>query len=186
MRKASLSLSMNAIVILILAITLLGLGLSFMRGLFKSMEAKVNVAVSSQELINPPTSDNPITVAPSSISLRGGDDGSITVAFLNNLHNVVNCSLSVCRSGVGTTACDTQANGLCPGTLTGNCSLVYSTARLSMKEDQINTWVLAISPPSTSTAETALYTSKMYCVDTITPHVTEGTFTKDFIVIVKP
>ncbi len=179
MKKGSLSLSMNAIVILILAITLLGLGLSFMRGLFKQMEAKVNIAVSSQELVNPPTSDNPITVAPSSLSLRGGEAGSITVAFMNNLHEEVTCSLDVLESGI--TLCD-------PAILTScNVPIVYSTADLPMKEDQINTWVLAVSPESGAggTPEgTYLYTSKMECEDADENVI--GTFTKDVIVVIKP
>ena len=54
-KKASLNLSINAIGILILAITMLGLGLTFMRGLFKQMEGKVSEAVSASELTNPPT-----------------------------------------------------------------------------------------------------------------------------------
>src|SRR3989338_11215629 len=82
-KKADLSLSINAIVILILAITMLGLGLTFMRGLFKQIGTKVSEAVDANELVNPPTFDNPITVAPGEISLRQGENGKVTLAFMN-------------------------------------------------------------------------------------------------------
>ena len=61
-KKADLSLSINTIVILILAITVMGLGLTFIRGLFKGAQEKLGGALQATELDNPPTAEKPITI----------------------------------------------------------------------------------------------------------------------------
>jgi len=197
-KKGSLSLSMNAIVILILAITLLGLGLSFMRGLFKQMEAKVGVAVDIQELTNPPTTDNPITLSPSKLNLREGDDTEVIVAFMNVLASDANCGLNLCQSGKGTGSCDSATNGLCTGDGGDSCTLniVYNKNSLTLKKDQINSYAVAIHVPSGTvgsglTSKTLLYTAKMCCDASTTPDADcldsgDGMFTKDLVVVVKP
>ncbi|MDP7610765.1 MAG: hypothetical protein QGH19_03290, partial [Candidatus Woesearchaeota archaeon] len=87
-KKGSLNLSMNAIVVLILAITMLGLGLTFMRGLFKQATERVTEAVSAQELVNPPTVDSPLTAAPGDITIRTKEVGKIIVAYLSQYSGV--------------------------------------------------------------------------------------------------
>src|SRR3989338_5909455 len=82
-KKADLSLSTNAIVILILAITILGLGLTFVRGLFKQAETKVSETFSATELANPPTRDNPVTIAPGILTLRQDSSGRAVIAYFN-------------------------------------------------------------------------------------------------------
>jgi hypothetical protein len=170
-RKGDLSLSMNAIVILILAITLLGLGLTFMRGLFKTMETKVNEAVSAQELVNPPTNDNQFTVAPAEITLKTGQPGKTILAFLNtDPATSVSCGLAM-STGVSCQSSDSQCTSSVPG-------VTYSTNQVTMTKDRINAWTVAISSPSTTgwvnPSCTYLCTATMACGT--------NTWTKDFIV----
>jgi len=190
-RKASLSLSMEAIVILILAITLLGLGLSFMRGLFKDIGSKVKEAVDTQSLVNPPTFDNPVTTAPSSLTLRQGEDDQITVAFLNVLTGDAQCNLRLTEAG---------SNRECLGDGQTSCDIpiVFSRAKLNMKKDQINTWTIALSPRSNQpqvgqTGKTFIYTARMECdgvgsrvpgYDPADPQ--DSAYSKDIVIIVKP
>ncbi len=61
-KKADLSLSINAIVILILAITVMGLGLTFIRGLFKGATEKLGGALEAAELKNPPSAEKQLTI----------------------------------------------------------------------------------------------------------------------------
>src|SRR3989344_8576574 len=82
-KKADLSLSTNAIVILILAITILGLGLTFVRGLFKQAETKVAETFSATEVENPPTRDNPVTISPGLMTLRQKESGKAVIAYYN-------------------------------------------------------------------------------------------------------
>src|SRR3989338_4760817 len=98
-KKADLSLSINAIVILILAITMLGLGLTFMRGLFKQATGKVESAVSSQELANPPTIDNPVTLYPSTLELRKTEQGKTLLAFMHAEGANRACTLTLLDKG---------------------------------------------------------------------------------------
>src|SRR3989344_2440253 len=97
-KKADLSLSTNAIVILILAITILGLGLTFVRGLFKQAETKITEVTSSTELANPPTRDNPLTTTPSQLDVRQGKIGKILVAYLRTGADAA-CTLPAPKTG---------------------------------------------------------------------------------------
>lgn len=143
-KKASLSLSINAIIILILAITMLGLGLTFMRGLFKQMESKVSEAVSASELTNPPTVDNVMTLAPSDITLRNNKNGEVMIAFLNVGSGGTNCGLD---SDVGT------AGGAV-------ANIVFSSQTVAMETDQINTWLVSVAAIAEGTG---IYTLTMKC-----------------------
>ena len=167
-KKGDLSLSINAIVILILAITMLGLGLTFMRGLFKQIGTKVSEAVDANELVNPPTFDNPITVAPGEISLRQGENGKVTLAFMN----VITAAQS---SSCNLTSVTSSVTG------TDKPSPVFSNSTLTMDKDQINTWAIAITTTSDTPAEVTLFTAKITCTPT---GGTARDFTKDFIVTV--
>ena len=143
-KKASLSLSINAIVILILAITMLGLGLTFMRGLFKQATAKVESAVSAQELTNSPTTDNVLTITPSELTLRQKDVGTAVIAYLSTYTSSDSCTLTT------------------PVPKTGGTDVAAITASgqaIAMTQDQINTWTAAINPKTGLTLPaTGLYT----------------------------
>ena len=176
MRKASLSLSMNALVILILAITILGLALGFVRGVFTKMEAKVKAAVSSTEISNPPTTDNPITVTPFKVEIKQGDVGEVVVAFMNVEPETSTYYLNI-----------TDTEGLsCKNCIncTKNCTVPmdYSTVAYSLKAGQINTWTVIFSPVSGVSATpfgTYLYTANVRGPD-------ELRFTKDVEVVIQP
>jgi len=160
-KKASLSLSINAIVILILAITMLGLGLTFMRGLFKQMQEKVGEAVSAQELTNPPTIDNVVTMAPSETTIRQKDVGTVVIAYLNTKSSDT-CNLE---------AITAQSGGV------NVADIAVSIQPITMAQDQINTWTAAIKPKTGLTLPaTGLYTFEMKCLTT--------SYTKDLVVTV--
>lgn len=127
-KKADLSLSTNAIVILILAITILGLGLTFVRGLFKQAETKVAETFSATELANPPTRDNPVTIAPGLLTLREGKSGKAVIAHYNP-----KAGNMFCRLAGGT------------GTGTGGASILMSSEEATIPRDGTNTWVVAVS-----------------------------------------
>ncbi len=81
-KKADLSLSINSIVILILAITVLGLGLTFIRGLFKQAEAKTQSAFEATKLKKVPTSEEPISVD-SPITMNPSNKKTIEIGIYN-------------------------------------------------------------------------------------------------------
>jgi len=185
-KKSSLSLSINAIVILILAITMLGLGLTFMRGLFKQATERVESAVSAQELTNPPTIDNPMTMAPGKVTLRTKDVGKALIAFMNT--GVENfCALGVYETGV---------TPIAPITPDANAKIIYNDGATSaaMTIDQINTWTLSIIGSKGNATETSIFTAIMCCdgtkatkellFPTATPQVCVGSsqFKKDLVV----
>lgn len=81
--KASLSLSVNAIVVFVLAFALLSVGL-FFTNLVKDRIAEGALrAVDLNELKNPPSSDNPITI-PSQVDIkRGKERRDLQIGFYN-------------------------------------------------------------------------------------------------------
>lgn len=161
-KKASLDLSLNAIVILILAIALLGLGLTFIRGIFKGITAKVEEAVSAGEITNPPTRDNPTTVTPSTLVLRQGETGQVKVAFMNTLADFEDFTLSVTE----TSATPSQID------------LIYNPDSLRMAKDQINLWTIALGTKDAQEG-TYLFTAKM-------SGLAGFSYSRDFIVTIKP
>jgi hypothetical protein len=160
-KKGSLNLSMNAIVVLILAITMLGLGLTFMRGLFKQATERVTEAVSAQELVNPPTVDSPLTAAPGDITIRTKEVGKIIVAYLSQYSGVDDCTLTIGDTPAGTNV----------------VSIAASSSSVSMQQDQINTWTLAVTNKADPVIGTGIYTATMTCtIGTI------RTYNKDIVV----
>ena len=83
-RKASLNLSINAIVVLILAITMLGLGLGFIRTMFKGATSKLGSAVEGVSLKNPADASNPLTMD-EKIDIKQGGENQIEVGIYNKL-----------------------------------------------------------------------------------------------------
>jgi len=168
-KKGSLELSINSIVIVILAIVMLGLGMTFMRGLFKQIKTKVSEAVDANELTNPPTADNPLTVAPAEISLRQTENGKVILAFLNVITSrpTSYCKLVTVASSTGAT----------------DPAVVFSLQELLMEKDQINTWTVALTSTETTPVGVNLYTAKIDCAATAGGAATQS-FTKDFSVSV--
>jgi len=81
-KKASLNLSINAIVVLILAITMLGLGLGFIRTMFKGATGKLSGAIESTSLKNPADSTTPLTID-RQITLEAGEAQRIEIGYYN-------------------------------------------------------------------------------------------------------
>ncbi len=154
--KGSLNLSLNFLVILILAIAILGLALSFTRGVFSDMEAKVKVAVSSTELSNPPTKDNPITTTPFKVEVKQGENTEIIVAFMNIEPETLVYTLDVTNTEGD--SCQTAGNCVVP--------MQFSTADYSMRGGQINTWAMIFHPvrgDSPTQFGNYLYTANVIC-----------------------
>ena len=82
-RKADLNMSINAIVVLILAITMLGLGLGFIRTMFKGATSKLAGAVESASLKNPADSSNPLTID-RQIQVKAGSSERIEIGYYNS------------------------------------------------------------------------------------------------------
>ena len=136
-KKSSLSLSINAIVILILAITMLGLGLTFMRGLFTQATSKIEAAVSAQELANPPTVDNPVTLYPSTLTLRKNEQGKILLAFMHTEGSDRDCTLGIV---------DKDDDAVSPGSADYGNYMIYNGGAVTMPADKIYTWAITIDP----------------------------------------
>ena len=94
-KKGSLNLSVNAIVVLILAITMLGLGLGFMKGMFGKVSGKIDAAIDSADLKNPPSLDDPLTLSTKTITINRGGSGDVQVAFMNTKNVDVTATLDI-------------------------------------------------------------------------------------------
>lgn len=176
-KKADLSLSTNAIVILILAITILGLGLTFVRGLFKQAESKVSETFSATELANPPTRDNPTTIAPGILNLRQKESGKAVVAYYNTYNGQIYCKLEK-----GT------AQGV--AAVIAAVSIEISSSEALIQEDGINSWVISVGASDTASG-TLLQPIKIRCGATKAASATTfptgagaSTITKDLVVTV--
>ncbi len=132
-KRGSLSLSVNAIVILVLALTMLGLGISFMRGMFMQLDDTVK-QVTPDQLTNPPTRDNPVTLSPTQLNLRSNDKMTkTTLAFMNTLDQEYDFQLET----------------------TGDWDSSWMKANLDtvkMGRDQINSWNILVSPKNGASA----------------------------------
>ncbi len=197
-KKSALNLSINAIVILILAITMLGLGLTFMRGLFSQATSKVEAAVSTQELANPPTIDNPVTLYPNTLSLRTNEQGKTLLAFMHAEGDSRDCTLSVMDKD------DLKVEpGVPAGTplppIYGNY-MIYNMDAVTMPPDKIYTWTITIDPDNDDDIDGAggpdapihlqddcgggiitcphIYTAKMVCTGGASP----TTYKKDLLI----
>tara|TARA_Y100000310_G_scaffold183350_1_gene183475 strand:- start:2455 stop:2994 length:540 start_codon:yes stop_codon:yes gene_type:complete len=168
-KRGSLALSINAIVILILAITMLGLGLTFIRGLFTSAEGKITEIADAAELANPPTRDNIMTVFPNQLEFRKNKEAKVEVAYLNTEDDGTDCKIN----GF------TFENGV------EVIRAVYPRSTVNMRKDGINLWTVLIIPIVDPTAadQTGLFTVEMICDATLG---TEKKATKDILVTIKP
>ncbi|MFT4304186.1 MAG: hypothetical protein ACMXYG_06490 [Candidatus Woesearchaeota archaeon] len=82
-KKGSLSLSMEAIVILILAVVMLGLGLTFVRGMFGNIQNKANEVVTRADIQLQPSESEPIVFSLSRFEIRERRTTDMQVGFYN-------------------------------------------------------------------------------------------------------
>ena len=190
-KKASLEISMNAIVILVLAIAILGLGLTFIRGIFKGITAKVEEAVSAGEIVNPPTRDRPVTITPPSVELRQGENSETKIAFMNIQPSQKCYSLGLTGT-VQADGCVSQTACRCDFTATSPCkvAMVFSNDDYSMQKDAINMWTVTVNPKvdllgaTDPASKTYLYTATFTEVTcgTTTPVLNGAKYSRDFVV----
>ncbi len=136
-KKGSLELSINAIVILVLAITLLGLGLTFIRGLFGKATDKLGGFVDATDLDNPPTAENPISI-PDTIEITAGSTRELKVGFYNKASST--------KQNVEFTL-----NGACSPALT---ALKIVSPTITVKPSNAQGFKIIISVPSGTSADT--------------------------------
>lgn len=79
-KKGSLSLSVNAIVVFILAFAMLGVGLFFVNKVRGSIDIDPNSFLPSDQLKNPPSSDDPLTID-NEIKMKARDQKKVLVGF---------------------------------------------------------------------------------------------------------
>ena len=116
-----------AFIILIFAISMIVLGIMFMQNVFEIMKLRVDEAVNVNELINPPTQDNPLTISNSEITIHKNQKVKTIIAYMNTIKDKINCKIS---------ACDCQGcNSPQP---------VFSPNEYIMQRDQINTWTIVV------------------------------------------
>ena len=69
-----MQLSIEAIIVLVIAMVLLGLGLTFVRGFFKTGTDKLQEPFDAIEFGCDPSASDPITISPSALEVKAGDD----------------------------------------------------------------------------------------------------------------
>jgi len=147
-RKADLSLSMNAIVVLILAITLLGLGLTFLRGLFKQIEAKTTESMGTNEVPISLNKDRPIGINPSKVAdATVGKSTSVKLYFLNAEPVDVPYRLELYTESdeYGSPSCSSSpCNDLSAGRAVMDIS--FPSAAAMVKKDTTSAWTITITP----------------------------------------
>jgi len=85
-KKADLSISINAIVIIVLAMTFLGLGLTFVRGMFKNIgetTTKVSEQIEQQILDDLRRGDKKLSFPQEEVSIEGGKSTVIAIGIKN-------------------------------------------------------------------------------------------------------
>jgi hypothetical protein len=109
MKKGSLSLSINAVVVLVLAIALLGLGLAFTKGMFDKLKGNL------VDAIQPPdykaTSEEPIVMSSTMITLKKNQDSRLKISFYNNGGDSAVFPMLECQKGSSTVTNDQFVNG---------------------------------------------------------------------------
>ena len=86
-KRGSLELSINAIVIIVLAMTLLGLGLGFVRGLFKNITettGTVQEQVKQQVLEDLKTGDKKLSFSSNSLQMESSSSQTVTIGVRNS------------------------------------------------------------------------------------------------------
>ncbi len=82
-KKASLQLSINAIVVLVMAMVVLGLGLTFVRGLFGQGGDQLGKTISNNDLKNPASAEIPLTID-NHIKVKLGKSSTLSVGYYNS------------------------------------------------------------------------------------------------------
>jgi len=98
MKKAVFQISLNTIILTLLSVIVLGLALSFVRTLFsqgQEISSKVIDSTEVNQLINPPTQDNPLTLTPAQLRMRKTQTKILDIAFMNTEDDLYNFTLSI-------------------------------------------------------------------------------------------
>ena len=96
-KKGALELSVNTIVVIVIGVTLLTLGLVFVRTLFSNLEeiSKGTFDKANELLEGLENVDKPLTVIPSEIDVKKGEDDAVKVVLANFEQNTLNLRISI-------------------------------------------------------------------------------------------
>jgi hypothetical protein len=147
-KKGALELSINAIVIVILAMTLLGLGLGFVRNMFKDIggtTAQVQQQMREQITEQLRQGDKPLAFPTSEIGLSKKDTTNLAVGVRNTMQGQRDFTIRIYQVNEGTgkrqyTVADCNALSICePSTNTQQGTYVYNKGsfKLGVNQDYI-------------------------------------------------
>lgn len=102
-KRASLQIGVNTIVILVIAMILLGLAISFIRTIFNKAETVPGV-ISTEDLRQPATKNDPIRLDPLEVTLRNSDPASLVWSVYNVQPNPVSFVVTVPGTGISCAA----------------------------------------------------------------------------------
>jgi len=139
-KRGSLSLSMEAIVILILAVVMLGLGLTFVRGMFANITESATAALGDAQLNTNPSEGEPVDFIPRNPDIKAGDTDTVEVGFYNPDTSANNWILEV-----------DDGNGVCGGLDGSEChnlmiDTLYNTNPFVLEKDDVVGFNIVFSP----------------------------------------
>ena len=139
-KKAGMELSINAIVILIIAMVVLGIGILFIRGLFAKSAEKLTTAISSQEIANPATPDQPVVADKEVLLSRTSTTKTIRLSVFNSgsgRATDVNVDMTHCVTS-GAIALSDEDTG---ASLVDDSSVPYYQLKTAPQDIEKNTYV---------------------------------------------
>ena len=155
MNKKAIELGINALVVLILAIAALGMGIFFIRGVFKEAGYKADATITSTEVRANPTSDNPLVLKPSTLNVRQNENAKTVLYFLNARQVPNFCSL-VMYAPDGGIVDDSPFRD----------SVIYAAKALEIQPDAIASWTVAIDTSKGGFSEGPhIFTATLFCGD---------------------
>jgi hypothetical protein len=99
-KKGSLEISIQAIVIVVLAMTLLGLGLGFVKGMFRNIggiQESVSDQIKAQILEDLKNTDKRISFPTTEIKIRRGDSTTFGIGVSNKNSNQISYTLTISK-----------------------------------------------------------------------------------------
>jgi len=144
-KKGSLSLSMEAIVILILAVVMLGLGLTFVRGLFSKLSVTVEELEVDPSLITQPSEADTVTITPETIDVNVKETKDIKIGFFNPTISTENWIMEV-SDDAGPCGQGSSGNPKCFGQI----QTVYVVSPFLLPKDEIKSWRVVFKPDTSA------------------------------------
>ena len=149
-RSGSLQLSINAIVILVMAMVVLGLGLTFIRGLFNKGTENLGSVLDNTKLENPANPEQPMTVD-RTVTTQAGDTARLRIGFYNKWQKG---SFSPQGSGSG-------GNLVCQGTGSNNPGVPIASPQATVSNGEATAFEAVLRVPDDTLPGTYVCTVEM-------------------------